>query len=220
MATVNDQEAERLEGESRSLARAVADFRITNTADYELAGSYLTRLKAVAKSLEERRRTMTRPLDEARAAIMAFFRDPLERLSVAELGLKDSIAAYQRAQREAAERATREAELAAAKEREKLERRAARAAERGHEAKAAELASQAAVVVPPLMRPELPKLSGVASREVWKYRITDFARLPDAYKREDDKKIGGVVRALKGDTNIPGVEVWVETSIAAGTPKV
>lgn len=32
---------------------------------------------------------------------------------------------------------------------------------------------------------------------------------------DDEKKIGGVVRAMKGDTTIPGVRVWAEKVPAA-----
>jgi hypothetical protein len=53
-------------------------------------------------------------------------------------------------------------------------------------------------------------------RENWKFRVTNEKLIPREYLKADEIKIGGVVRALKGSTNIPGVEVYNESIINAG----
>lgn len=67
---------------------------------------------------------------------------------------------------------------------------------------------------PPALLPEAQpepvepvKSSGEYSVEVWEYIVTDFAAIPEEYKVLDEKKVGAVVRAMKGLTKIPGVQV-------------
>ena len=91
------------------------------------------------------------------------------------------------------------------------------------EAKAAEkveqLAERAATVVAPVIQREAPKVAGVATREVWKFEITDPSKINPAFLMPDEQKIRKQVQALKGDAAAligPGVKVWVERSIAAG----
>ena len=63
--------------------------------------------------------------------------------------------------------------------------------------------------------PPPPKLEGVSRRENWKFRIVDKALIPLEYMLPDEGSIGKVVRALKSQTNIPGVEVFAETVVSA-----
>jgi hypothetical protein len=46
--------------------------------------------------------------------------------------------------------------------------------------------------------------------------ITDIDAIPLEYMKIDYRKIGGVVRALREQTKIPGVKVYAENNIAAG----
>lgn len=130
------------------------------------------------------------------------------------------------AERRAAEEARRAAEAAAAAGRAEEARKAAAAAAAAEaraaatEAKAAEkveaIETRAAAVVAPIVSREPPKVAGVATREVWKFTVTDAALVPREYCVVDEAKIRKVVAALKGDTTIPGVRVYAEKSIAAG----
>lgn len=88
------------------------------------------------------------------------------------------------------------------------------------ELKAAEKAStfdeRAAMVVAPVITRDLPKVSGISTRMVPKFEIIDAKLLPREYLVPDMTKIGGVVRSLRTDANIPGIRVWMEKQIAAG----
>jgi hypothetical protein len=56
-----------------------------------------------------------------------------------------------------------------------------------------------------------PKIQGGPTyRTVWKFKITNASKVPDQYKIVDEVKVGQVVRALKKQTNIPGIEVYEE----------
>lgn len=82
----------------------------------------------------------------------------------------------------------------------------------------AETVLQAPVMVPVVVvAKDTPKVSGITYREVWKYRVVDDTKIPREYLTRDDVKIGGVVRALKGATTIPGIEVYAEKVASAGS---
>lgn len=124
-------------------------------------------------------------------------------------------------QREADERAAaerRQAEAARAAgniaEAEKHERKADQVEQRA-EARVEVLQERASSVVAPVLPAAPPKVSGLSSRQVWKYRVKNLSLVPREYLMLDEKKTGGVVRAMKADTNIPGIEVYPETDYAA-----
>ena len=67
---------------------------------------------------------------------------------------------------------------------------------------------QAPVVI---VQKEVPKMAGGPVYQTrWKFRISDPSKLPREYLIADEVKIGAVARALKNQTNIPGVEVYSE----------
>lgn len=72
----------------------------------------------------------------------------------------------------------------------------------------------APVVVAPVVVPREDSTPGISYREIWKFEVIDPNSVPRDYLAIDEKRIGGVVRALKGETRIPGVRVWPEKSIA------
>jgi hypothetical protein len=57
-----------------------------------------------------------------------------------------------------------------------------------------------------------PKVDGISHRETWKYEVVDANQIPREFLSIDEKKIGAVVRALKGSTRIPGIRVYAEQS--------
>jgi len=68
------------------------------------------------------------------------------------------------------------------------------------------------VYVAPVVIPKTtPKLAGgPVYRTIWKFRITDAAKIPRQYLVPDEVKIGQIVRALKRESNIPGIEPYEE----------
>ena len=120
--------------------------------------------------------------------------------------------------RERAEEAARKAAEAGREERAAAMREAARIEEERRNAAAqaeAEAKRAAADMMPAaIIVQDAPKAAGVSTRKAWKYRIDDVTKLPAQYLIADDKKIGKVVRALGGDTDIPGVTVWAEDVVA------
>ena len=62
----------------------------------------------------------------------------------------------------------------------------------------------------PTVKADIPKVDNRLFRKVWKFRIVDEGQIPRQYMTPDMVKIGGVVRAMKGVTNIPGIQVYEE----------
>jgi hypothetical protein len=116
----------------------------------------------------------------------------------------------QERQREAEERRLRE--LA---RRDEEERRLAAAIDLeadGRKAEAAELLEQP-VETPVVMLAPVAKPDGMRTRVNWKFRIADATLLPREYLIPDEVKIGQVVRAMREQHGIPGVEAYSEESI-------
>ena len=139
-------------------------------------------------------------------------------LADAERMLKNKMGDYHRLaedkRRKEEERLRKEAEKKAedkrAREVKKLEKA-------GKIEEAVELLDEPVAPVPLPVVPETKMPKGVSKpRTIWKYRVTDLDKVPRKFLKADDVKIGKLVRALGKEADIPGVEVYPETSVAAG----
>jgi DNA-binding PadR family transcriptional regulator len=104
--------------------------------------------------------------------------------------------------------AEEEALLAAIAAEEEAKRNGATKEEAKQEAEA--IISQPVYVAPVVLAKETPKVTGLSFRTIWKFKIEREDLLPVEYTKPDEVKIGQVVRALKGQTNIRGVKVYEE----------
>lgn len=210
-----DPDVKELTAQSAQLLALSSTYKVATADQYNGAGDELKRVKAAQKRLDDLRKSMTRPLDAAKKAIMDFFRAPEDQLARAESGIKRAMIAFSEEQERIRREEQRKAEEAARKERERLEAQARKAAESGKTEKAEQLEERAAAVVAPVIQREAPKVSGVNLRDVWLFEITDPNLVPREYLVVDESKIRKVVGALKGDTTIPGIRVYSEKRMAA-----
>lgn len=72
-----------------------------------------------------------------------------------------------------------------------------------------EVVTAAPVVIPKM---EMPK--GISIRETWKFRVVDETKIPREYLTINEMAIGQVVRALKKETRIPGIEIYCEKTVS------
>jgi hypothetical protein len=73
-----------------------------------------------------------------------------------------------------------------------------------------------APVEPVSLAPTTPKVEGLSFTTTWKWEVTDISQVPHEYMKLDESAIGGVVRAMKDKTNIPGILVYsVQTATKA-----
>lgn len=200
---------------------------VVDAASYSAAGELLKGIKALRAEVDaafdpiiqanfrahrtacEQKRQAEAPLTEAERIIksaLVKFDDEQERIRRAEQA---------RLEREARERAEAEAlERAAAMEQEGRDFGDASLVEEAHQL----IQDQLTAPPPPVatVAKATPKIAGITYREIWKYRVKDATKVPEQYKVVNDQAVGGMVRALKGATNIPGIEVYSERVVAAG----
>lgn len=212
----SNTEVQELAAQSDMLAQVALAYRVASPIEYANAGEELKKIKAAAKRLDDLRKTMTKPLDAAKKAIMDFFRTPETKLQQAESGIKRAMIAYSEEQDRIRREEQRKADEAARKEQEKLQAQAAKAAASGKVEKAVELETRAATVVAPIINREPPKVAGINMREAWKFEVIDERAVPREFLMVDESKIRKFVSNMKGDTQIAGVRVWSEKNLASG----
>lgn len=195
------------------LVQATA-LKVVTADQYEAATDTLKTVKSRWAAIEAERVKIKKPIDDAAKAVQNLFRVPLETLASAEQVIKGKLALYLKAQEQAAREAQAKLDEAARKQREALEVRAAKAEESGKVEKAEALQQQAAAVVAPIVTVAAPKVTGLATKKVWKYRIVNPTLVPDEYWVIDESKLSKVTQALKADTNIPGIEVYEENQLS------
>ena len=193
----------------------IADmYEVSSQEDYLFANDQLGDVKKQAKTLDDRRKAITKPLDEAKKQVMDLFRPALDLLSSAEGIWKRKMLAWDNEQdRKRREEEARLREIAR-KEQERLRRLAESAAAKGNTDKAERMAAMAESMPTPVVAAPVEKASGVSFREQWDFEIVDQSAVPREYLMVDAKRIGGVVRAMKGATNIPGVRVFAQKILA------
>lgn len=235
--------AEEVEERALSMPERARELAIKDQGSFEQAAEFLLGVKALRREVDSTFDPVIASAFAAHKTAVAAKKKVEAPLADAEAIVKRGMGMYQleqeRMAREAAEvarkeRARLEAEARAREdeerkrlEREAEDRRLAEASEaeaRGDAETAAKLldaplepvfvAPAAPAFVPPPM-PEPAKVEGVSFREAWNFAIENAAALPREYTMPDEKKIGGVVRAMKGETKIPGVRVWSTKSVAA-----
>ena len=179
------------------------------------ADARLMDIKAMLKQVEEVRMSITRPIEANKKEVIDFFRSNFENtLKPVVDELSRAIRIYQQEQeRKRKEEAAREAEKAR-KRQEQLDARAEAAEEKGQHERASNLRTNADSTVAVAAK-EAPKAKGVQRRENWQFEILDEQKLPPEYLQPDLKSIGGVVKAMKGKTNIPGIRVYDANSLEA-----
>jgi hypothetical protein len=155
---------------------------IQNQAMLNLVSDILKKVKSDFKELEKQRKSVTKPMLDAKQQVDSWFKPAADALKECESKLKEAISQYLQKQ-----------------ERKKFE------AVRDGNAK--ELALSDA--------PEIPE--GIQTRARWVYEIYDEKLLPREFLCPDHEEIGRVVGEFKDKTDIPGVEVRLDTSIAVRT---
>lgn len=127
----------------KALADAT-DYVIDSPTMYELASDDLKRVKGLQKEVEEKRTSITGPLNQAVKAVNDLFRAPKEYLDKAEATLKRSLVAYTTEQERQAAAARAQAEAEARAERERLAQQEREAQEAARRAEAEAQAAAAA----------------------------------------------------------------------------
>ena len=199
-------------GQVEKMIEVYQDYKIISAPAYTVAGDDFKKVNRKMKELTDMRLSMTRPLDDSKSKIMAFFKKPIEILEQIKRNISLCMSAFQsEQQRKARAEEERLRKLAEVEARE-LERRAGKVKS---EEKREQLLQQAEETknITPVVAVEVPKVQGVATRTNWKYEIINEKLIPRNFLKVDEVKLGQVVRATKGTLQIPGVKIYSEESI-------
>lgn len=220
MNDINDPKALELAQDAETTLTLAKEYVIDGPEMYAIAADELRSIKGKAKDLDELRKSMTRPLDDAKKRIMDFFNKPLTFLTEAESLIKRSMLTYDREQERKRKEEEERLRAAARAEQERLE---AEARERAEKMKAegkteeAIMEMESVPVVPlPSVQIEQPKVAGISRRQNWKARVIDPMKVPRQFLMVDEKALNAYAKATKGAVPVDGVEFYPEDIIAAG----
>ena len=199
-----------------------AELTISNQTDYENASVILKDVKSRYKELDEQRKKITKPLDDAKKAVMELFRTPLELLDKAENKIKGLMVSYTTEQeRKAKEEQARLQKLAdqeAERKKKLLDAKIERAKASGKEEKAADLEMQKETIVPivaPVITPTIETPKGVSYRDKWYAVVIDEKLIPREYLVVNMEALNKIAGATKGTLKIAGVEFKSEKILAS-----
>ena len=174
----------------------------------QAAGLLMVQLKESQRRAEEKLFPSITAAHKAHKAMTSLRNELTDPLKAAILAIKGKVVAY-RHQQEALER-KRQAEERRKEEGRRLQEAALLEKEGLHDE-----ANEVLVAPPPpqIIAPPPPKTNGVAMVKVWRWKTVDPDKIPREYLVADNGKIGQVVRAMKGQTNIPGIEAYSEENV-------
>jgi len=222
--TVHNPDQAYMARAAQSAIGLVEAFEIVDAASFELAADELRGIKRRAAELDEKRKAITKPLDDAKKAVMDLFRGPIELLTKAEGLLKGKMLDYQREEQRKANEARMLAEKAAQEERVRLRKEAEALAADGKHGEAALKEVVADMVAPVSTHVEAPKVAGLSTRTTVDFEVQDLHALVAhiAQRTElvgliktDDVKLRAYVRGLGMACKLPGVKVFEKETLAA-----
>jgi len=210
---------------SQVALRKAETLEITTPDEYLATGVALREVKSRAKEIEEEKRLILRPLDEARRQIMALFRPAEDNLVQAERLLKAGMLDWTQGQERLRQQEQARLQEIARKEADRLAAEAERAAAKGQDERAAVLQKAAAsasasapVVAPP------PGAPGTSIRQTWRAVIIDKLALIKAVAASEVSPdtlepnmviLNQMVREVKGAISLPGVQAVAEETVVS-----
>jgi hypothetical protein len=213
------EQIEQLEQSTELVVQRAQAITISNGADYDAAGEFLTaELKPMLKEISDTFGPIITATNKAHKAAVAQKKRHSKPLLEAEEIVKASMGVYHLEQKEIERQAERE-RLAVAR-REAEERALAEAAEleeMGEDDAAEEIISMPATPVVVKPAPAPPKTAGVSVRTKSKHRIINVAAIDRKFTMPDEKKIAQVVRSMGKDAEmiVGGIEVYEVPIVSA-----
>jgi len=183
-----------LEESAEPLIRWMTDLKVDSPESQKNAEDLLISARAAHREAEEKRKELTRPLDEAKRRIMALFAPYLERLETGIGILNRELTGYRNAL----------LELQREEERRALEEQAERL-RRARETGEVVDPVEAPAAMPHVAKTSRANLGSVTYRDEWDIKVVDPAAVPRDLCEPSMPRIRARVKS--GVTEIPGVLV-------------
>lgn len=245
-----EDEAKKLEAFAQTEAERVSSLAIqtvTTPEEYERASELRREVKLAEKNIDEAKRKIVDPINEALKQVRSFFRPFEDACTKALTAIDSEMRAYTRREEEKRRAEEQRLRELAAKEQERLkreaERKAQKAESKGQDIKAAEIRSSVPIISTPVIeRSSVPKVAGMKVRSNWKARLLDPRRQRDLLKVAieefnqrrlagqpklmraefwaiDEQSLGAHARTTKGELPVPDVEFYDEPIYASETAR-
>lgn len=187
-----------------AIAKAV---KVTDADSAAVATGKRNELKAIGERVENIRKDMVKPIDEARARVQAMAKAIAEPIEAGKKGIEREIMSWQENERVKAEEAA---------ERERIEA----------EARLAETMADDNAMIEDVERVEAhvevasapvkmsKSLAPLKTRETWKFEVTDEKAIPREYLMPDMVKIGQAVRRAENPVReLAGINIFSEVGV-------
>ena len=212
---MENQEVKEVTTLALSVPEQARQIKVVDADSYRRAGEVIVYIKALRKKIADTFKPIKRKIDESK-------REALDQERAADLPLKEAenylspqIIAYGREQeRIRREEESRLREIARKQEEERRMQEALEAEAQGETETANAIINEPAYIPPVVVAKTLPKVAGMSIQGNWTFRIVNPNIVQREYWKVDEAKIGGVVRSLKDQCRIPGIEVYKESTVA------
>jgi len=193
------------------------ELKIVDDISLHTASNFLVSIRKLRKEINEAFNPIIEKAHAAHKEALSTKKRFDQPLIEAELIVKPQISNYMamlaRKQREA-EAAAEKAEEEKRLKEEKQLAAAIEAEDSGDLKKRDEIMEEITPEVAPVEYATAPKLKGTSIRKIWKWRVIDINIIPREYLIVNPNMITTEMRKSKGDTNIPGIQVYSEDSVA------
>lgn len=187
---------------------------ITNDGENAVAAKQLVTIKEHRQRLDEARKEITDPLTAAHKAAMKQYKSVDGPLEQVDRDIRRSVSVYATEQARKAQEAQDELDRIARQAADEKQMAEAERLENEGRAEEAEAAIAPAAIEQAVQERQTyvsttpAKVEGLSMRKQPHVKIENPKKLPREYLMPDEKKIKGVVKALKFAHNIPGVKYW------------
>jgi hypothetical protein len=213
----DDKKTEALALQGRAVALIVR-----NQDDLDAANQFLNEIKTRQDYFSGLYDPQIKKASDLHKSLLADKRQFTDILDKAASVIKPKIANYlyeEDQKRLTAARARHLAEEQAAREAEKAADKAHELIENGKEGKVAAVVEKAAEKIEALKAaaPVIPSIpvADFSMRTTWEFEVTDVDLIPRKYMVPDTTLLGKIVRAMKDQTDIPGIRAYPSRSVAA-----
>lgn len=206
-----------IETRAMTMPEQARSLLVKDDDSYRVGAELLSRVKAFKEEASKSFDPIIKKAHDSHKEALAQKKKIIAPIEEAERIVKNSMALYLAAiekKKREEERVLRERAL-----REEEERRlqdAILAEAEGDSEQAEEILSSNTNIIAPVQTTiEKPKADNVCTKTVWKFNVVDVSLIPNQFKEINLTAISSVVRAMKSNTNIPGIEVYSETQIVS-----
>ena len=205
----------------------VQGVRINTSEEAQAAVDQTREIKVLAGQIEEYRKSLTKPLDDEKKAIVDHFRPATEFLAKCELVLKGSITTFNQEQARIAAAAAVEARRLEKTEQDRQAQEQAAAEALLAQAEAASLAGDSAAAealeeqamaaqaqaapIATYVPPVVTKTKGASSRTIWKCKVVDPSKLDRAYLMPNQTVLDALAATAKGIGAAPAGCEWTSS---------